>query len=66
MDFITGLPVTQKGNDLIWVIMDRLTKAAHFLPIKTTYRAPKYADIYIAEIVHLHGIPNTIMLDLGT
>jgi hypothetical protein len=66
MDFITGLPVTQKGNDSIWVIVDRLTKSAHFLPVKTTYRPPKYANIYIAEIVRLHGIPRTIVSDRGT
>jgi hypothetical protein len=65
MDFITGLPITQKVNDSIWVIVDRLTKSAHFLPVKTTYRPPKYAYIYIAEIVRLHGIPRTIVLDHG-
>jgi hypothetical protein len=41
MDFITGLPITPKGNDSIWVIVDRLTKLADFLPIKTTCRPPK-------------------------
>jgi hypothetical protein len=66
MDFITRLPITQKGNDSIWVIMDRLTKSAHFLSVKTTYRPLKYADIYIAEIVRLHGIPKTIVSDRGT
>jgi hypothetical protein len=66
MDFITRLPITQKGNDSIRVIVDRLTKSAHFLPVKTTYRPPKYAIIYIVEIVRLHGIPNTIVSDRGT
>jgi hypothetical protein len=66
MDFITRLHVTQKDNDLIWVIVDRLTKSAHFLPIKTTYRPPKYVDMYIAEIVCFHGIPNTIVLGRGS
>jgi hypothetical protein len=51
MDFISGLPTTQKGHDLIWVIVDRLTKTAHFLPVKTDYRPPQYAKKYIAEIV---------------
>ena len=46
MDFITGLPTTRKGNDSIWVIIDRLTKSAHFIPVKTRYRPPEYADIY--------------------
>ena len=65
MDFITGLPTTRKGNDSIWVIIDRLTKSAHFIPVKNTYRPPKYADIYMAEIVKLHGIPTTIISDRG-
>jgi hypothetical protein len=51
MDFITGLPTTPKGNDLIWVIVDRLTKSAHFLPIKIAFRPPQYAEKYIAKIV---------------
>jgi transposase InsO family protein len=66
MDFIAGLRITQKVNDSIWVIMDRLTKSAHFLPVKITYRPPKYAYIYITEIVRLHGIPKTIVSDRGT
>ena len=65
MDFITGLPTTRKGNDSIWVIIDRLTKSACFIPVKTRYRPPEYADIYIAEIVKLHGIPKTIISDRG-
>jgi len=51
MDFITGLPTTQKGNDSIWVIVDWLTKSAHFIPVKTRYTPPEYVDLYIAEIV---------------
>lgn len=66
MDFITGLPASQKGNDSIWVIIDRLTKSAHFLPVKTTYRPPEYADRYIAEIVRLHSVPRTIVSDRGS
>jgi len=65
MDFITGLPTTRKGNDSIWVIIDRLTKSAHFIPVKTRYRPPEYADLYVAEIVKLHGIPKTIISDRG-
>ena len=65
MDFISGLPTTQKGHDSIWVIVDRLTKTAHFLPVKTTYRPPQYAEKYIVEIVRLHGIPKTIVSDRG-
>jgi hypothetical protein len=51
MDFITGLPTTPKGNDSIWVIVDRLTKLAHFLPVKITFRPPQYVEKYIAEII---------------
>jgi len=65
MDFITGLPTTRKGNDSIWVIIDRLTKSAHFNPVKTRYRPPEYADLYLAEIVKLHGIPKTIISNRG-
>jgi hypothetical protein len=66
MDFITGLPTTQKGHDSIWVIVDRLMKTAHFLAVKTSYRSPQYAEKYIAEIVRLHGIPKTIVSDRGS
>ncbi|WVZ58131.1 hypothetical protein U9M48_008435 [Paspalum notatum var. saurae] len=54
MDFIVGLPRTQKGYDSIWVIIDRFTKSAHFLPVKITYRAKQYAELYIFRIVSLH------------
>ena len=47
MDFITGLPRTQKGYDAIWVIVDRLTKVAHFIPVKTTYKGSQLAELYI-------------------
>jgi transposase InsO family protein len=66
MDFISGLPTTQKGHDSIWVIMDHLTKTAHFLPVKTEFRPPQYAKKYITEIVRLHGIPKTIVSDRGS
>ncbi|WVZ80731.1 hypothetical protein U9M48_028187 [Paspalum notatum var. saurae] len=66
MDFIMGLPHTQKGYDSIWVVIDRFTKSAHFIPVKTTYRAKQYAELYISRIVSLHGIPRTITLDRGS
>jgi transposase InsO family protein len=66
MDFITGLPTTPTGHESIWVIVDRLTKSAHFLPVKTTFRPPQYTEKYIAEIVRLHGIPKTIVSDRGS
>ena len=63
MDFITGLLLTQQGHDSIWVIVDRLTKLAHFVPVNTTYLAGKYAELYVSQIVRLHGVPRTIILD---
>jgi hypothetical protein len=65
MDFIVGLPNTSKGYDSIWVIVDRLTKVAHFLPVKTSYTARQYAQLYLDRIVSLHGIPKTIISDRG-
>jgi hypothetical protein len=65
MDFITGLPNTRKDHDLIWVIIDHLTKSAHFLPVNTSASAPEYANLYVEEIVKLHGVPKTIVLDRG-
>jgi hypothetical protein len=61
MDFVGELPRTQKGHDSIWVIVDRLTKSAHFLPVKSIYRASQYAELFISEIVKLHGIPVSIV-----
>ncbi|WVZ62294.1 hypothetical protein U9M48_012058 [Paspalum notatum var. saurae] len=66
MDFVVGLPRTQKGYDSIWVIIDRFTKSAHFLPVKAVYRANTYAELYIAKIVSLHGVPRTITSDRGS
>jgi hypothetical protein len=65
MDFILGLPRTAKGFDSIWVIFDRLTKIAHFLPVKTYYPVITYAQIYIARILSLQGVPKTIVSDHG-
>ena len=66
MDFITGLPRTQSGYDSIWVIIDRLTKVAHFLPVKTTYSGDRLAELYMAIIVSLHGVPKKIVSDRGS
>jgi transposase InsO family protein len=57
MDFIVGLPRTQSGYDSIWVIVDRLTKVAHFIHVKTTYSGPQLAELYMSRIVCLHGVP---------
>jgi hypothetical protein len=56
MDFIIGLPNTSQRHDSIWVIIDRLTKTTHFLPVHTTNNAKKYTEIYLDQIVHLHGV----------
>ena len=63
MDFVVGLPKTSTGFDSIWVIVDRLTKSAHFLPVKVTYALDKYAKLYVDEIVRLHGAPVSIVSD---
>jgi hypothetical protein len=65
MDFIVGLPKTAKVFDSIGVIIDRLTKIAHFLPVKTKYPVVAYAELYIARILSLHGVPKTILSDRG-
>jgi len=66
MDFIVGLPNTSRRHDSIWVIVDRLTKTALFIPVHTTYNAKRYAEIYLDRIVCLHGVPKTIIYDRGT
>lgn len=63
MDFVVGLPRTSNGNDSIWVIVDRLTKSAHFLPMAITFSLEKLALLYIKEIVRLHGAPVSIVSD---
>jgi hypothetical protein len=65
MDFIVDLPNTSLRHDSIWIIVDRLTKTAYFLPVHTTYNAKKYAEIYLDQIVRLHGIPKMIIFDRG-
>jgi hypothetical protein len=66
MDFIVGLPRTQSGYDSVWVIMDRLTKVAHFIPVKTTYSGPQLVELYMSRIVCSHGVPKKIVSDRGT
>ncbi|WMV18705.1 hypothetical protein MTR67_012090 [Solanum verrucosum] len=61
MDFVVGLPRTRRQHDSIWVIVDRLTKQAHFLPVKVSYSAEVYSKLYIKEIVKLHGAPLSII-----
>nr|GEZ75634.1 retrotransposon protein, putative, Ty3-gypsy subclass [Tanacetum cinerariifolium] len=63
MDFVTGLPRTQRRHDAIWVVVDRLTKSAHFLPIRKDYSVSRLAEIFQQEIVRLHGTPSAIVSD---
>ncbi|WVZ90691.1 hypothetical protein U9M48_036972 [Paspalum notatum var. saurae] len=65
MDFIVGLPRTPKGNDSIWVIVDRSTKSAHFIPVNTRFDTAKLAKIYVQNILRLHGAPLSIVSDRG-
>ena len=57
--------MTQQGHDSIWVIVDRLTKSAHFVPVNTRYLAGKYAELYVSQIMRLHEVPRTIISDQG-
>jgi hypothetical protein len=66
MDFIVGLPMTARKFDSIWVIMDRFTKSAHFIPVNTRYDAQKYAEIYVGHVLCLHGVSNMIISDRGS
>jgi hypothetical protein len=66
MDFIVGLPRTRAGYDSIWVVVDRLTKSAHFIPVKTSYNSAVLAELYMSWIVCLHGVPKNIVSDRGT
>ncbi|GAU51606.1 hypothetical protein TSUD_414380 [Trifolium subterraneum] len=63
MDFVGGLPKIAKGNEVIWVVVDRLTKSAHFIAIKVGTLVPKLAEIYVEQIIRLHGIPSSIVSD---
>ena len=66
MHFVIGLPSSRRHHDSIWVVVDRLTKSAHFLPIHTSYTAEDYARLSIRELVRLHGVPLSIISDRGT
>ncbi|XXG73137.1 hypothetical protein AAC387_Pa07g2105 [Persea americana] len=63
MDFIAGLPTTRRRSDDIWVIVDRLTKLAHFLPVSMRAGLDVLAKLYVDEIVSLHGVPALIVSD---
>jgi hypothetical protein len=61
MDFVVGLPRAPSGQDAIWVVVDKLMKSAHFLPIKITDSLEKVAELYAHEVVRLHGVPVSIV-----
>ena len=63
MDFVSGFPLTQRKHDAVWVIVDRLTKSAHFLPVRLDYSMDRLAELYVIEIIILHGIPLSIVFD---
>ena len=63
MDFVVGLPRCRNGHDTIWVIIDRLTKSAHFLPVRNSDSLDKLAQLYVREIIRLHGTPVSIVSD---
>jgi hypothetical protein len=66
MDFIVGLARTRAGYNSIWVVVDRLTKLAHFIPVKTSYNSAVLVELYMSRIVCLHGVPKKIVSDRGT
>ena len=63
MDFVTHFPWTSRGHDAVWVIMDRLTKSAHFLVLRMTFTLEELYKLYIQEIIRLHGVLVSIVLD---
>lgn len=65
MGFMVGLPKTFKKHNSIWVIVDRLKKLSHFLPVKKTYMSSQYAAIYIKDIVRVQRLPMSIIFDKG-
>ena len=61
MDFIVDLPMTQGGYDAILVVVDRLTKMAHFIPTRESISIPQVADLFISHVLRLHGLPKSIL-----
>ena len=65
IDLIIDFPRSRRQYDSIWVIVDRMTKSAHFLPVKTTYSTEDYAKLYLQEVVRLNGVPVSFISDRG-
>ena len=63
MDFVSAFPLTQQKHDFVWVIIDKLTKSAHFIPVRIDYSMDRLVKLYVEEIVRLHGVPLSIVLD---
>ena len=63
MDFVTHLPWTLRGQDAVWMIVDRFTKSAHFLAVRMTFTLEEFCRLYVREIVWLHGVPISIVSD---
>ena len=63
MDFVSRFPLTQQKDDSVWVIVDKLTKSAHFIPVRMDYSIDRLVELYVEEIVRLHGVPLSIVSD---
>jgi hypothetical protein len=66
MDFIMGFSLTARRHDLSFMVVDTLTKSAHFIPVHTTYKALEITIFFISEVVILHGMPKRIISDRGS
>ncbi|KAA3487954.1 Integrase, catalytic core [Gossypium australe] len=61
--FVSGLPLSLKKKDAIWVIIDHLTKSSHFIPVRMDFSLDRLAELYVSKIVRLHGLPLSIISD---